>query len=69
MEVKIMTEYLVLQSHLGSNGTYFDAWSTVHGTDIIKVVQLAQEMSYNGQLLGKVKKIKLEQYKVKEEQK
>ena len=66
MKLKTVTEYLVMQSHLGDNGTYFDAWSFIEETDIIKAVQLAQEMVYNGQPLGKVKRIKLERYKVED---
>lgn len=66
MKLKTVTEYLVMQSHLGDNGTYFDAWSVMHETDIIKAVQMAQEMMYNGEFLGKVKKVKLEQYKVED---
>lgn len=66
MKLKTVTEYLVMQSHKGVNGTYFDAWSVIHETDIIKAVQLAQEMIYNGERLGKVKAIKLEQYKVED---
>lgn len=66
MKFKIVTEYLVMQSHLGDNGTYFDAWTFIEETDILKAVQLAQEMVYNGESLGKVKKIKLEQYKIED---
>lgn len=66
MKLKTVTEYLVMQSHLGDNGTYFDAWTFIEETDIIKAVQLAQEMVYNGECLGKVKQIKLEQYKVED---
>lgn len=66
MKLKTVTEYLVMQSHLGANGTYFDAWSWIEETDIIKAIQIAQQNVYNGQPLGKVKKIKLEQYKVED---
>lgn len=66
MKLKTVTEYLVMQPHLGDNGTYFDAWSFIEEIDIIKAVQLAQEMVYNRRPLGKVKQIKLEQYKVED---
>jgi hypothetical protein len=64
MELRTITEYLVMQSHKGANGTYFDAWTLIHEPDILKAVQLAEEMIYNGELLGKVKSVKLRQFTV-----
>lgn len=52
-------EYACLQSHLGDNGTWFDAWSFIETSDPLKAVLLAQEKTYNKTLIGKVKKIEL----------
>lgn len=59
MPLETHYEYAVLQSHLGANGTWFDAWSFIETSDPVKAVLLAQEKTYNKATLGKVKKIKL----------
>lgn len=56
------TEYFVLQEHTGDNGGKFDAWSCQETSDVLRAVLEANEASYRGRRLGKVKQIKLEQY-------
>lgn len=57
-----ITEFIVLQEHIGDNGGRFDAWSFKQTSDPIRAVLEANEDLYRGRPLGKVKKIKLEQH-------
>lgn len=53
----------VLQAHKGANGKYFDAWTLTDTLDPVRAVLEAQACIYNGEQLGKVKRVEYYKYK------
>ena len=59
MKLSKRYSYAVVQPHLGDTGAYFDAGTLIETSDYLKAVLLSQCNSYNGEILGKVKSVRL----------